>query len=97
MIRNHIFKHAKFIKGEGAKKTDKDTKKNNSKNLVFGKCYERSDLTKTSGYEYAIMNLAGLNDDKATLVKRALYWKPYNDYNHKKIRELRERANAAIK
>ena len=97
VIRNHIFKHVKFIKGEGAKKTDKGTKKNNSKNLVFGKCHERPDLTKTSGYEYAIMDLVGLNDDKATLVKRALYWKTYNNYIHKEIRELRGRVNAAIK
>jgi len=97
VIRNHIFKHVKFIKGEGAKKTDKGTKKKNSKNLVFGKCHERPDLTKTSGYEYAIMDLVGLNDDKATLVKRALYWKTYNNYIHKEIRELRGRVNAAIK
>ena len=96
-IRNHIFKHVKFIKGGGAKRTDKGTKKSNSKNLVFGKCHERTDLTKTSGYEYAVMNLVGLDDDKATLVKRALYWKPYNNFIHKEIRELRGRANAAIK
>ena len=70
VIRNHIFRHVKFIKGEGAKKTDKGTKKNNSN---LGKCHERPDLTKTSRYEYVIMDLVGLSNDKVTLVKRALY------------------------
>ena len=97
VIRNHIFRHVKFVKGEGAQKTDKGTKKNNSKNLVFGKCYERPDLTNISGYEHAIMDLVGLNDDKTTLVKIALYWKTYNNYIHKEIGELRGRANVAIK
>jgi hypothetical protein len=60
VLRNHIFKHVTFIKGEGAKKTDKGTKKNYSKNVVYGKCHKRPDLTKKSGYKYAIMNLVWL-------------------------------------
>ena len=40
VIRNHIFKHVKFIKGEGAKKTDKGTKKKNSK--LYPKIMNRS-------------------------------------------------------
>ena len=65
--------------------------------MVFGKCHERPDLTKKYGYEYVIMNLVGLNDDKATLVKRALHWKTYNHNIHKEIRELRGRVNVAMK
>ena len=65
--------------------------------MVFCKCHDRPDLTKKSRYKYAIMDLVGLNDDKSTLVKRALYWKTYNHYIHKEIRELRGRLDAAIK
>ena len=59
--------------------------------------HKRLDLIKKFGYEYAIVNLVGLNDDKATFVKRTLCWKTYNNYIHKEIRELHGWANAAIK
>ena len=63
--------------------------------MVFGDCRERPDLAKKSGYEYAIMDLVGLNKDTATLVKRTLYWKTYIHYIHKEIRELRGRVTVA--
>ena len=47
VIRNHMFRRVKFVKGEGAKpcaKKDLKTKKANQ--LTFGKCHERPGLTK---------------------------------------------------
>ena len=51
VIRKHIFKQLKFVKGEGAntdtKKTDKGKNKNKRQSTpvyVIGKCHEHSDL-----------------------------------------------------
>ena len=50
VIRNHIFKHVKFVKGEGSVPTQKkDNKSRQLKTLMFGKCHERPDLTRLSG------------------------------------------------
>ena len=98
VIRNHIFKHVKFVKGEGAKpcaKKDLKTKKANQ--LLFGKCHERPDLTKLTGYECQILRMVGLSEIDATIIKQALWWKTYNSQVHKEIRQMRGRMNAAMK
>ena len=98
VIRNHIFKHVKFVKGEGSVPTQKkDTKTRQLKNLMFGKCHERPDLTRQSGYECHILKMVGLDEHDTTLVRRALWWKTYNSYIHQEIRQLRGRMNAGIK
>ena len=98
VIRNHIFKHVKFVKGEGSVPTQKkDTKTRQLKNLMFGKCHERPDLTRQSGYECQILKMVGLDEHDTTLVRRALWWKTYNSYIHQEIRQLRGRMNAGIK
>ena len=50
-IRNQVFKHVKFVKGEGRKVTI------SNKVLQYGKGHEKVDLTKTNGYEYHIFKL----------------------------------------
>jgi len=98
VIRNHIFKHVKFVKGEGSIPTKKkDNKSRRLKNLMFGKCHERPDLTRLLGYEYEILKLVGLGEEDTSLVRRALWWKTYNIYVHQEIRQLRGRMNAGIK
>ena len=98
VIRNHIFKHVKFVKGEGSIPTQKkDNKSRRLKNLMFGRCHERPDLTRLSGYEYQILKLVGLSEEDTSLVRRALWWKTYNMYVHQEIRQLRGRMNAGIK
>ena len=98
VIRNHIFKHVKFVKGEGSVPTHKkDTKSRQLKNLMFGKCHERPDLTRQSGYECQILKMVGLDEHDTSLVRRALWWKTYNSYIHQEIRQLRGRMNAGIK
>ena len=64
---------------------------------MFGKCHERPDLTRLSGYEYQILKLVGLSEEDTSLVRRALWWKTYNMYVHQEIRQLRGRMNAGIK
>ena len=98
VIRNHIFKHVKFVKGEGALPTQKkDNKSRQLKNLLFGKCHERPDLTRLSGYECQILRMVGLSEGDTSLTRRALWWKTYNTYVHQEIRQLRGRMNAGIK
>ena len=98
VIRNHIFKHVKFVKGEGAIPTHKkDNKSRQFKKLLFGKCHERPDLTKSTGYECKIMRLVGLTNENSSITTRALWWKTYNTYVHQEIRQLRGRMNAGIK
>ena len=98
VIRNHIFKHVKFVKGEGSKPGGKrDLRKKRCKDLVYGKCHERPDLTKTTGYECEIMRLVNLTSENSSVVTRALWWKTYNPYIHHEIRQLRGRMNACMK
>ena len=98
VIRNHIFKHVKFVKGEGSLPTrKKDHKSQNLKKLIFGKCHERPDLTRLSGYECEILKLVGLNREDTSLSRRALWWKTYNAYVHQEIRQLRGRMNSGMK
>ncbi len=56
VVCNHIFRHSKFVKGEGnipcAKRDRKSQKKHQ---LLFGMCHERPDLTKQTGYEYKML------------------------------------------
>ena len=86
------------MKGEGAVLTHKkDNKSIQLKNLLFGKCHERPDLTKLSGYEYQILRMVGLSHEDTSLTRRALWWKTYNTYVHQEIRQLRGRMNAGIK
>ena len=98
VIRNHIFKHVKFVKGEGAvPRNKKENKSKPLKNLMFGKCHERPDLTKLSGYECQILRMIGMSEKHTSLTKRTLWWKTYNTYVHHEIRQLRGRMNAGIK
>ena len=98
VIRNHIFKHVKFVKGEGAVPTQKkDNKSRQLKKLLFGKCHERPDLTRQSGYECQILRIVGMSYEDTSITRRALWWKTYNTYVHQEIRQLRGRMNAGIK
>ena len=85
------------MKGEGAIPTHKkDNKSKQLKNLLFGKCHERPDLTKLSGYECQILRMVGMSHEDTSLTS-ALWWKTYNTYVHQEIRQLRGRMNAGIK
>ena len=98
VIRNHIFKHVKFIKGEGAKPSNKkEVKSRKLKQLLYGKCHERPDLTRLSGYECQILRMVGLGEGDTSLSSRALWWKTYNTYVHLEIRQMRGRMNSAMK
>ena len=98
VIRNHIFKHVKFVKGEGAIPSHKkENKSRQLKKLLFGKCHERPDLTMPSGYECQILRMVGLSEEDTSVSRRALWWKTYNTYVHQEIRQLRGRMNAGIK
>ena len=46
VIRNHIFKHVKFIKREGTRVVTGMRKRKTTKKIVYDKCHERVDLTK---------------------------------------------------
>ena len=98
VIRNHIFKHVKFVKGEGAVPSHKkEIKSRQLKQLLFGKCHERPDLTILTGYESQILRMVGLSKENTSVTRRALWWKTYNTYVHQEIRQLRGRMNAGIK
>ena len=98
VVRNHIFKHLKFVKGEGTipcAKRDRKSKKKHQ--LLFGMCHERPDLTKQTGYECKILRLVGMNETATSITAQALWWKTYNSYVHQEIRQLRGRMNNAMK
>ena len=82
VIRNHIFKHVKFVKGEGTKSFNKKIKSRKLKQLLFGKCHKRPDLTRLSGYECQILRIVGLCEEDTSLSRRTLWWKTYNIYVH---------------
>ena len=86
------------MKGEGVKpKMKNDYRGKRTKVMIFGKSYERSDLTKRTGYEYYIMKLVGIHDENISLAKRALWWKTYHTFVHQEIRQLRGRMNSGMK
>ena len=98
VVRNHIFKHLKFVKGEGtipSFKKDRKTKKRDQ--LLYGMCHERPDLTKQGGYELKILRLMGLSELNTSIAAQALWWKTYNSYVHQEIRQMRGRINASMK
>ena len=98
VIRNHIFKHVKFVKGEGSiPGAKKDMRSKRCKELVYGRCHERPDLTKSTGYECEILRLVGYTNENSSITTRALWWKTYNTYIHHEIRQLRGRMNACMK
>ena len=98
VIRNHIFKHLNFFKGEGTKPCSKKDHKSRKKDqLLFGMCHERPDLTKEGGYELKILRLMGMSEIDTPITTQALWWKTYNSYVHQEIRQLRGRINAAMK
>ncbi len=98
VIRNHIFKHLKFVKGEGTIPcAKKDRKSKNNHQLLFGMCHERPDLTKQTGYECKILRLVEMNETATSITTQALWWKTYNSYVHQEIRQLRGRMNNAMK
>ena len=63
----------------------------------YGKCHEKADLTKQSGYKYNVMKLAGITEKNCSLTERALYWKTYNTYVRDEIWQMRGRMSASIK
>ena len=91
IVRNNIFKHVKFVKGEGVQNVNSNVERQNRKCTIkeYGKCHEKADLTKQSGYEYNVMKLAGINEKNCSLTERALYWKSYNTYVRVEIRQMR--------
>ena len=79
IVRNNIFKHRKFVKEEEVKIINRKIERHNSKSIIkeYGKCHEKADLTKHSGYEYNLMKLAGVTEKNLLITKQALYWKTY--------------------
>ena len=97
-MQTNIFKHVKFIKGEGVKlATNKVERKNKKGRKEYGKCHERANLTKLRGYEYNVMKLAGITEVTASFFNRALWWKTYNDHVKEEIRQMRGRMSAYVK
>ena len=100
VIRKHIFKHLKFVKGEGTapdtKKTDKG-KRQRSPVYAIGKCHEHPDLRKKTGYEVKILSEVGKDERTSTIVSRALWWKIYQSHVYNEIRQLRGRVNNNLK
>ena len=99
IVRNNIFKYRKFVKGEGVKIVNRKIERHNDKSIIkeYGKCHEKADLTKLSGYEYNLMKLAGVTEKNSSINERALYWKTYNAYVRDEIRQMRGRVSASIK
>ena len=99
IVRNNIFKHLKFVKGEGYKNTNNDVGQKNGKGNTkeYGKCHEWADLTKVIGYEYNVMKLAGVTEMNCSISDRALYWKTYNEYVREEIRQMRGRMSGSVK
>lgn len=98
VIRNHIFKHLKFVKGDGTKPcAKKDQKSKNKPATIFSRCHERPDLIMQTGYECNFLRLVGMSETDTTIATQALWWKTYNSYVHQEIRQLRGRMNAAMK
>ena len=99
IVRNNIFKHLKFVKGEGVKIGNSKIEGQNRKCIIkeYGKCHEKADLTKLSGYAYNVMKLAGVTEKNCSITERALYWKTYNCYVREEVRQMRGRMSASIK
>ena len=99
IVRNNIFKHVKFVKGEGYKNITSDLERKNGKGNMkeYGKCHEWADLTKLTGYEYNVMKLAGFTETNSSITDRALYWKTYNAYVRDEIRQMRGRMSGSVK
>ena len=97
-IYNHIFKHAKVVKGEGVQpKLINNHSGKRTKVMIYGESHERPDLTKRTVYEYLTIKLVRIDDENSSLVKRALCWKTYHIYVHQEIRQLRGRVNSGMK
>ena len=60
----HIFKYVKFCKGEGNSSRPNPFEKKKAKIQLYGKSYEKEDLTKRIGYEYNVMKLVGYDEIK---------------------------------
>ena len=99
IVRNNIFKHLKFVKGEGVKNPNSKIEGQNRKCIIkeYGKCHEKADLTKVTGYAYNVMELAGVTEKNCSITERALYWKTYNCYVREEVRQMRGRMSASIK
>ena len=99
IVRNNILKHLKFVKGEGVKIGNSKIEGQNGKCIIkeYGKCHEKADLTKLSGYAYNVMELAGVTEKNCSITERALYWKTYNYYVREEVRQMRGRVSASIK
>ena len=96
IIRESIFKHVKFCRGEGLSQNDKKGRKAIEKN-AFGRAHDTPDLTLRTGYAYEILKLSGNGEDKKSLTQRALWWKTYNVYVLHEIRQIRSTKNFNLK
>ena len=97
VIHSHIFKHVKFVKGEGALLSHKKKQITTIEKISFGKCHEISDLTMLSRYECQTLRTVELSEKDSSVLRRALWLKMYNTYVHQEIRQLRGRMNSGIK
>ena len=96
VIRNHVFKNLKFVKGEGRRALTTNFEKKNTKILQYGKCHKKADLTRTNGYECYLMKLMDITEGNTPIEKRVLWWKTYSSHIQEEIRQLRGRTSTAI-
>ena len=96
IIRESIFKHVKFCRGEGLSQDKKKGRKAVEKK-AFGMTHETPDLTLRTGYAYEILKLSGNGEDKKSLTQRALWWKTYNVHVLHEIRQIRSIKNFNLK
>ena len=98
IVRNNVFQHVKFVKGEGKKHGGTIVERKASKQRKdYGKSHDKADLTKITGYEYNVMKLAGINEHNTSLTDRALWWKTYQEHIREEIRQMRGRMSASVK
>ena len=96
IVRESIFKHVKFCRGEGSSSNEKSGRKAVEKN-AFGRRHDTPDITLRSGYAHEILKLSGNGEDKKSLTQRALWWKTYNIYVLQEIRQVRSSKNFSLK
>ena len=71
VIRNHIFKHVKYVKGGGAVLSQKkENKSRQLKHLLIGNCHDRPNLIIITGYECQILRMVGLSEEDTSVTRR---------------------------
>ena len=64
--------------------------------LQYGKCHEKTDLTKTNGYKCYITTMMDITEQNTSVEKRVLWWNTYSSHIHEEIKQMRERTTAVI-